>query len=301
MGVDADGEHDAVALQPSGRRSRTAPGSSPVAGVPSRRSRSGTADMSKCRDDVPPGEDVLRQRWPVVRRLVLGGQHDQVTGEPLAAQGPSPPRTRPARPRRSRSSPWRHPSGFTDSPVSELGPRRVSQVTRERLGGTRRADARAHRLPNVDSCVVNSDGADPLIGRLVDERYRVDEQVARGGMATVYRATDTRLDRTVALKVMHPSFAEDPDFVARFTREARAAARLSNPHIVKVFDQGQDGSVDLPGDGVRAEPHAARRPQRARTAARRARRWPSSTRCCRRWPPRTPRASSTATSSPRTC
>jgi eukaryotic-like serine/threonine-protein kinase len=90
---------------------------------------------------------------------------------------------------------------------------------------------------------VNSDGADPLIGRLVDERYRVDEQVARGGMATVYRATDTRLDRTVALKVMHPSFAEDPDFVARFTREARAAARLSNPHIVKVFDQGQDGST----------------------------------------------------------
>ena len=90
---------------------------------------------------------------------------------------------------------------------------------------------------------MNSDGADPLIGRLVDERYRVDEQVARGGMATVYRATDTRLDRTVALKVMHPSFAEDPDFVARFTREARAAARLSNPHIVKVFDQGQDGST----------------------------------------------------------
>jgi serine/threonine-protein kinase len=82
-----------------------------------------------------------------------------------------------------------------------------------------------------------------LIGRLVDERYRVDEQVARGGMATVYRATDTRLDRTVALKVMHPSFAEDPEFVARFTREARAAARLANPHIVRVFDQGQDGTV----------------------------------------------------------
>ncbi len=82
-----------------------------------------------------------------------------------------------------------------------------------------------------------------MIGRLVDERYRVDERVARGGMATVYRATDTRLDRTIALKVMHHSFAEDPDFVARFTREARAAARLSNPHIVKVFDQGQDGST----------------------------------------------------------
>lgn len=90
---------------------------------------------------------------------------------------------------------------------------------------------------------MNSDAADPLIGRLVDERYRVDEQVARGGMATVYRATDTRLDRVIALKVMHPSFAEDPDFVARFTREARAAARLADPHIVKVFDQGQDGNT----------------------------------------------------------
>jgi serine/threonine-protein kinase len=90
---------------------------------------------------------------------------------------------------------------------------------------------------------VDANGADPLIGRLVDGRYRIDARVARGGMATVYRATDVRLDRTVALKVMHPSFAEDPDFVARFTREARAAARLANPHIVKVFDQGQDGSV----------------------------------------------------------
>jgi beta-lactam-binding protein with PASTA domain len=90
---------------------------------------------------------------------------------------------------------------------------------------------------------VSSADADPLLGRLVDERYHVDEQIARGGMATVYRATDTRLDRTIALKVMHPSFAEDPAFVDRFTREARAAARLSNPHIVKVFDQGQEDHV----------------------------------------------------------
>ncbi len=131
----------------------------------------------------------------------------------------------------------------------------VGSLTDESASGSRgepghRRTAAAHApdagpaaLPNVNSRVVNSDGGDPLIGRLVDERYRVDEQVARGGMATVYRATDTRLDRTIALKVMHPSFAEDPDFVARFTREARAAARLSNRHIVKVFDQGQDGGV----------------------------------------------------------
>jgi serine/threonine-protein kinase len=58
-------------------------------------------------------------------------------------------------------------------------------------------------------------------------------------MATVYAATDLRLERVVALKVMHPSFAEDPEFVGRFVREARSAARLSDPHVVAVFDQGE--------------------------------------------------------------
>ncbi len=87
---------------------------------------------------------------------------------------------------------------------------------------------------------------DPLIGRTVDQRYRVEAFVARGGMATVYRATDQRLERTVALKIMHASFAEDPDFVARFVTEARSAARLSHPAIVAVYDQGAaDGLVYL--------------------------------------------------------
>ncbi len=86
----------------------------------------------------------------------------------------------------------------------------------------------------------------PLIGSTIDGRYRVDAFVARGGMATVYRATDLRLDRTVALKVMHGSLAEDHDFVARFVREARSAAQLSHPAIVAVFDQGEsDGFVYL--------------------------------------------------------
>ena len=86
----------------------------------------------------------------------------------------------------------------------------------------------------------------PLIGSTIDDRYRVDAFVARGGMATVYRATDLRLDRTVALKVMHGSLAEDHDFVARFVREARSAAQLSHPAIVAVFDQGEsDGFVYL--------------------------------------------------------
>ncbi|MCQ0000242.1 Stk1 family PASTA domain-containing Ser/Thr kinase [Streptomyces sudanensis] len=82
---------------------------------------------------------------------------------------------------------------------------------------------------------------DPLVGRLLDGRYRVDARIAVGGMATVYRAVDTRLDRDLALKVMHPSLAADASFVERFIREAKSVARLSHPNVVGVFDQGEDG------------------------------------------------------------
>ncbi|MDX6206170.1 MAG: eukaryotic-like serine/threonine-protein kinase, partial [Frankiales bacterium] len=85
--------------------------------------------------------------------------------------------------------------------------------------------------------------ADTLLGRVLDGRYRIQERIARGGMATVYRALDLRLDRPVAVKVMHPTLAEDADFVSRFTREAKSAARLSHPNVVAVFDQGSDGGV----------------------------------------------------------
>ncbi|WP_084701139.1 Stk1 family PASTA domain-containing Ser/Thr kinase [Streptacidiphilus anmyonensis] len=81
---------------------------------------------------------------------------------------------------------------------------------------------------------------DPLIGRVLDGRYRVEQRIAVGGMATVYRGVDTRLDRVVALKVMHPGFAADPEFVGRFIREAKAVAKLSHPNVVGVFDQGED-------------------------------------------------------------
>ena len=87
---------------------------------------------------------------------------------------------------------------------------------------------------------------DPLVGRLVDGRYEVVSRIARGGMATVYLAIDRRLDREVALKVMHPHLAEGAsgsDFVARFRREARTAARLTHPGLVSVFDQGVDGDT----------------------------------------------------------
>lgn len=81
---------------------------------------------------------------------------------------------------------------------------------------------------------------DPLIGRVLDGRYQIGEQVARGGMATVYQAQDLRLERTVAVKVMHAGLVDDPEFVARFEREARSAARLSHHNVVSVFDQGAD-------------------------------------------------------------
>ncbi|AOX44846.1 Stk1 family PASTA domain-containing Ser/Thr kinase [Microbacterium sp. BH-3-3-3] len=88
-----------------------------------------------------------------------------------------------------------------------------------------------------------SQQADPLIGRLVDGRYRVRARIARGGMATVYVATDLRLERRVALKVMHGHLSDDTVFQSRFIQEARSAARLSDPHVVNVFDQGQDGEM----------------------------------------------------------
>lgn len=81
-----------------------------------------------------------------------------------------------------------------------------------------------------------------LVGQTLDQRYEVTSLLARGGMATVYLATDLRLDRVVALKVMHPHLASDPGFVARFQREARSAARLSHPHVVGVYDQGSSGT-----------------------------------------------------------
>lgn len=90
-------------------------------------------------------------------------------------------------------------------------------------------------------------GARLLTGRLLDGRYRVEELVAVGGMATVYVATDERLDRTVAVKVMHPSLVDEVTgssaFAERFVREARAAARLSHPNVVAVHDQGSDAGV----------------------------------------------------------
>lgn len=84
---------------------------------------------------------------------------------------------------------------------------------------------------------------DPMIGRLIDGRYQIKSRIARGGMATVYLATDLRLERRVAVKVMHGHLADDSAFKARFVQEAKSAARLAHPNVVNVFDQGQDSDM----------------------------------------------------------
>lgn len=77
-----------------------------------------------------------------------------------------------------------------------------------------------------------------LTGELIDGRYQLSRLIAAGGMASIYVAMDTRLDRTVAVKIMHPHLAKDEEFVNRFIREAKAAAALSHPNIVAISDQG---------------------------------------------------------------
>ena len=86
-----------------------------------------------------------------------------------------------------------------------------------------------------------SDGP-ALVGRTLADRYRIEAELARGGMANVYRARDLRLDREVAVKVLAARHAGDPAFTARFLDEARAAASLSHPSLVHVYDSGSDGS-----------------------------------------------------------
>jgi serine/threonine-protein kinase len=81
-----------------------------------------------------------------------------------------------------------------------------------------------------------------LIGGLLEQRYRVNTLLARGGMSTVYRGVDTRLERPVAIKVMDPRFSDDQSFIDRFVREARTAAQLHHPGVVGVYDQGVDRS-----------------------------------------------------------
>jgi serine/threonine-protein kinase len=77
-----------------------------------------------------------------------------------------------------------------------------------------------------------------LTGELIDNRYLLKRQIASGGMATIYAGIDTRLDRSVAVKIMHAHLANDEAFVSRFIKEAKATAALSHPNIVSIQDQG---------------------------------------------------------------
>ena len=77
-----------------------------------------------------------------------------------------------------------------------------------------------------------------MVGEVIADRYELEVLVEHGGMSSVYRGYDRMLERNVALKVLHPQFRDDPEYVERFRREARAVAQLSHPHIVTVIDRG---------------------------------------------------------------
>lgn len=100
-------------------------------------------------------------------------------------------------------------------------------------------------LLQADSTVAMDSPADPLIGKTLDEKYRLDERLGTGGMGTVYRATHLLIDRPVAVKVLNPRYVEDEAAQTRFRREARAAGRLQHANAVTVTDFGRtsDGLV----------------------------------------------------------
>ena len=91
--------------------------------------------------------------------------------------------------------------------------------------------------------MTDSASRDALIGTQLDRRYTIERRLARGGMSTVYLATDQKLRRQVAIKVLYPHLAEDPAFVERFEAEAITAAKFSHPHVVSVYDQGVDADT----------------------------------------------------------
>src|SRR4051794_15377778 len=134
----------------------------------------------------------------------------------------------------SSADPYDGPSGSFPVRVQEVA------VTSDRHD----PEGAVHRTS--DPAQDKQEPADHLSGRVLDNRYLIGSRIARGGMATVYEANDLRLDRTVAVKVMHPGLGDDDEFAARFVAEARSAAKLSHPNVVGVFDQGNDdGTVFL--------------------------------------------------------
>ena len=178
--------------------------------------------------------------------------------------------------------------------------RQAADTHRRGLSLTRRlTDRRERTKPWLNQAHISSKGRKSLCGRAAGlGPYEIVELLGTGGMGEVYRAHDSRLGRDVALKILRHSSA-DPDSVARFSREARAAGSLNHPNIVAVFDVGTAGGVPyvvtelLEGETLRARLDRGRSPTaRLSNTASRSRRHST---------PRTARASGTATSSRRTC
>jgi serine/threonine-protein kinase len=120
--------------------------------------------------------------------------------------------------------------------VAELG----HETADRRLGAPGPDAARIGEVSDVDGHPTAQNTLEDMIGTLLNGRFRLEEQVGSGGMSTVYRAFDETLERWVAIKVMHADLSSDADQLERFRREARAAARLSHPHVVTVIDAGED-------------------------------------------------------------
>src|SRR5256714_8445527 len=100
--------------------------------------------------------------------------------------------------------------------------------------------ADTNTLCPLDGAVLKRPGReDQLIGQVLAGKYRIEEKLDEGGMGCVYRATHVLMEKTVAVKVLHPALAADDKIVARFTREAKAASRISHPHAINVTDFGE--------------------------------------------------------------
>lgn len=159
---------------------------------------------------------------------------------------------------------------------------------------------RAGADPTYDGPVTGAGTGDPLDNALLDGRYLVQGKIASGGTSTVYRGLDTRLDRPVALKVMDARYSGDTQFLARFQLEARTVARLKNPGLVAVYDQGLDARhpflvMELIEGGTLRELLIERGPMPPHAVAAVLRQ------CWADWPPRTAPGWCIATSSRRMC
>ena len=126
----------------------------------------------------------------------------------------------------------------------------------------------------------------PMQGEVIAGRYELLELIGKGGMSSVYKAHDRLLDRQIAVKILHPHFTEDEEYVERFRREARAVAQLSHPNIVTVIDRGEDegGSSSFSSTSrERTSSNGSNGPARCRSGTRSC--WRC--RCARRWHSRT--------------